>query len=105
LTWNQIFETIAQAAGVEAQIVHIPSDFIARFDSEWGAGLLGDKSHSMIFDNSKIKRLEPDYNATIPFARGADEIIAWYDADPARQQIDPDFNLIIENILKAINFA
>lgn len=105
LTWNQIFKTVAQAAGVEAQIVHIPSDFIARFDSEWGAGLLGDKSHSMIFDNSKIKRLVPDYIATIPFARGADEIIAWYDADPARQQIDPDFNLIIENILKAFNFA
>jgi len=105
LTWNQIFETVALAAGVEAQIVHIPSDFIARFDPEWGASLLGDKSHSMIFDNSKIKRLVPDYVATIPFARGAEEIIDWYDADPSRQQIDRDFNRIIENILKASSFA
>ena len=29
LTWNQIYQTIAEALGVEAEIVHIPSDFIA----------------------------------------------------------------------------
>ena len=88
LTWNQIFETVARAAGAEADIVHIPSDWIARVDADWGASLLGDKTHSMIFDNSKIKRMVPDFKADLSFEQGAAEIIAWYDTDPARQIID-----------------
>ncbi len=102
LTWNQIFLLVAQAAGVKSpRLVHVPSDVIARFDAAWGAGLLGDKAHSMIFDNTKIKRLAPDYAATIPFARGAEEIIAWYTADPARQVIDEEFDALLERILAA----
>lgn len=88
LTWNQIFDTVAQAAQTQADIVHLPSDLIATYESDWGAGLLGDKAHSMIFDNTKIKRVVPEYRATIPFFRGAEEIMAWYDADPARQVVD-----------------
>ncbi len=58
LTWDQIARMLAQAAGVDSpQIVHVPSDVIAAYDAEWGAGLLGDKAHSMVFDNSKIKEL------------------------------------------------
>ena len=99
LTWNQIFEIVAQAAGTTAHMVHIPSDVIAAFDPEWGAGLLGDKAHSMIFDNTKIKRVVPDYAATIPFARGAEEILAWYDADPSRQIVDEELNRLMDQII------
>ncbi|HET8655492.1 MAG TPA: SDR family oxidoreductase [Longimicrobiaceae bacterium] len=101
LTWNQISETMARAAGVEPRLVHVPSEVIARFDPEWGAGLLGDKAHSMIFDNGKIKRLVPDYVATIPFARGAEEILAWYDEDPARRVVDEALNRRMDEILAA----
>ena len=102
LTWNQIFLLVAQAAGVETpRLVHVPSDVIARFDADWGASLLGDKAHSMIFDNTKIKRLVPDYVATIPFARGAEEIITWYTADPARQVVDAEFDVLLDRILVA----
>ena len=101
LTWNQIFETIARAAGTHAHLVHVPSDLIAAYNPDWGDGLLGDKSHSMIFDNSKIKRLVPDFAATIPFARGAEEIMAWYNADPARRKVDAAFDGLIERILAA----
>ncbi len=101
LTWNRIFEIVAQAAGTTARIVHIPSDLITVFDSEWGASLLGDKTHSMIFDNTKIKQVVPDYSATIPFARGAEEIMAWYDADPSRQIVDEDLNQLIDKIIAA----
>ena len=102
LTWNQIFETVAQAAGTTAKIVHVPSDWIAAVDAEWGASLLGDKTHSMIFDNSKIKRVVPDYAATIPFARGAEEIMTWYDADPSRQGVDADLNRRMDEIIAAV---
>ena len=101
LSWNQIFETVARAAGTHAYLVHVPSDLIAAYNPDWGDGLLGDKSHSMIFDNSKIKRLVPDFAATIPFARGAEEIMAWYNADPARRKVDAAFDGLIERILAA----
>ncbi|MEJ2628300.1 MAG: NAD-dependent epimerase/dehydratase family protein, partial [bacterium] len=105
LTWNQIFTIIAKAAGTEPQIVHIPSDFIACFDPEWGASLLGDKTHSMIFDNTKIKRLVPEYSAIIPFVRGAEEIISWYDADPSRQVGDEKINQKMDKIIASYEAA
>jgi nucleoside-diphosphate-sugar epimerase len=101
LTWNQIYTLLANAAGVEPQIVHVPSDLIAAFDPEVGAGLLGDKAHSVIFDNTKIKRLVPDFAATIPFSQGAREIVAWFDADPARQVVGQQASRLIDNIIAA----
>jgi nucleoside-diphosphate-sugar epimerase len=101
LTWNQIFTTVADAAGVEPRFVHVPSDAIAAADPEWGAGLLGDKAHSMIFDNSKVKQLVPDYTATIPFARGAREIVDYYDGDPARQEVDETMNGLMDRLVDA----
>ena len=99
LTWNQIFSTVARAAGTTAEIVHVPSEVIAAYDAGWGAGLLGDKAHSMIFDNTKIKRAVPGYQATIPFARGAEEVMAWYDADPARQVVDAELDRLMDEIV------
>jgi nucleoside-diphosphate-sugar epimerase len=99
LNWNQIYNLVAQAAGVEAKLVHVPSELIAAYDPLWGASLLGDKSNSMIFDNSKIKRVVPEFVANIPFAQGARQIIQWYDADPQRRQVDQAFDAIIERIL------
>jgi nucleoside-diphosphate-sugar epimerase len=101
LTWNQIANLMANAAGTEAQIIHVASDLIAAYDPDWGAGLLGDKAHSVMFDNTKIKRVVPDYVAAIPFARGAEEILAWYDADPARQVVDSATNEMMDRIIAA----
>ncbi len=102
LSWNQIYEIVAQAAGAEPRLVHVPSDLIAAFDPELGAGLLGDKAHSMIFDNSKIRRLVPDFNPRIPFWQGAREILAWYDADPRRRAVDPYFDALQDRLIAAI---
>ena len=105
LPWNQIFEIMAHVLGVEPRLVHVPSELIAAYDPEWGAGLLGDKAHSVIFDNSKIKRLVPEFKAVIPFARGAQEILAWYNADPARQVVDPQVDRMIDRIIEAYEKA
>ncbi|MCB9153929.1 MAG: NAD-dependent epimerase/dehydratase family protein [Caldilineae bacterium] len=101
LSWNQIYETMAAALGVEADLVHIPSELINAFDPLHGEGLLGDKSHSMIFDNSKIKRLAPGFACTIPFAWGAREIVAWHEAEPARQQVDPYVDALMDRVIAA----
>jgi len=105
LNWNQIYEIMAQAFGVKPRLVHIPSEFIAAFDSEIGAGLLGDKSHSMIFDNSKIKRLVPGFTCSIPFSQGAREIVDWYIANPARQVVDEHLDKLMDRIISAYESA
>src|SRR5919112_2247046 len=101
LTWNQIAEALAAAAGVEARIVHVPSDAIAAADADWGAGLLGDKAHSMVFDNAKLRSVVPDYVATVRFEQGAREIVAWYDEDPVRQHVDRRLDAVMDTLVEA----
>lgn len=100
LTWNQIFQITAEAMDVTPRFVHIPSDFINRFDQEWGSSLLGDKAHSMIFDNSKIKKIVPDFGATIPFSTGVREIIDWYEADETRQVVNTKKDRVMDLIIE-----
>ncbi len=101
LTWNQIYETIADAVGVKAKLVHIPSDFIVGVAPDLGAGLIGDKSWSVIFDNSKIRTFVPGYQAVIPFSQGIRRTLAWYEADPRRMWVDAGVNEEMDRILAA----
>lgn len=105
LTWNQMYDILAGAAGAEPRIVHAPSELIAEYHAEWGAGLLGDKTHSVMFDNSKIKRFVPDFVCTIPFVRGAEEIMAWYDEDRARQEVSEEYDRAMDEIVAAMERA
>jgi nucleoside-diphosphate-sugar epimerase len=100
LTWDQYYTLTAEALGVEAQIVHIPSDLIAACIPEKLGTLVGDKSRSAIFDNSKIKRFVPGYCATVPFAEGVRRTIAWMQADPVRQQIDSAANATYDKLIE-----
>lgn len=88
LTWDQIARALGAAAGADPHLVHVPSDAIAAVDADWGAALLGDKAHSTVFDNSKIRSLVPDRVTPIRFEEGAREIVAWHDADPTRRRVD-----------------
>jgi nucleoside-diphosphate-sugar epimerase len=99
LTWNQITETLAAALGVTPRIVHVPSDAIAAADPEWGAALLGDWAHSSMFDNAKVRSVVPGYAATIPFERGAREIVAWHDEDPSRQVVDERLDAVMDQLI------
>ena len=98
LPWNRIYADVARAAGAEPTLVHVPSEVIARHDPDSGAGLLGDKAHSMVFDNSLVRAIVPNWRATTPFAQGAREIIAWHDADPARRRVDERLNALFDRL-------
>ena len=98
LTWNEIFDTVARAAGVKPSIVHVPSAIIAREHPDWGAGLLGDKTHSVIFDNTKIKRFVPGFECTIPFWRGAEEIVAFYRQHPDFEPVNPKVDELMDRL-------
>jgi len=100
LTWNQIFNTIGKVAGAEPNIVHIPSDFINKISPEVGAGLLGDKSVSVVFDNSKIKRFVPEFNAKISYEEGIKKSLEWIEVHPKYCKIDKENNEIVDMILK-----
>lgn len=78
LTWNEIAKHLANSAGYELKIAHIPSSVIKEYDEEWGDGLLGDKAHSVKFDNSKIRKIIPDFKPTITFEQGSSEIADYY---------------------------
>jgi nucleoside-diphosphate-sugar epimerase len=98
LTWDQIAHALASVLGVTATIVHVPSDAIAVADAEWGAGLLGDKAHSMVFDNAKVRGIAVGWRATIPFERGAREIADWYRADASRQVSDERLDALMDKL-------
>ncbi|MGN7250949.1 MULTISPECIES: NAD-dependent epimerase/dehydratase family protein [unclassified Arthrobacter] len=92
LTWDAIYRQFAQAAGVAGpELVHVPSETIAAIDPVRGPWLLGDRSHSVVFDNSKIKALVPQFSATIPFSFGAREVVQWHDSWPELQVVDDGF--------------
>ena len=103
LTWDQMYNALADAVGIEANIVHISSDFIVKHEKSLLGSLLGDKSYSVIFDNTKIKTFVPDYIATIPFNQGIKRTLAWFEAESKRRIINEESNKMIDNILKAYN--
>ena len=92
LTWDAIALALGSALGVTPEIVHVASDTIARVLPDMGPGLIGDKAHSVVFDNTRVKRLVPGWEAIIPFADGAREIVEWHLADPRRQTVRPELN-------------
>ena len=106
LTWDQIYQAVGAAAGVEAKIVHIASDFIVAVAKAAGQGwmegnFLGDKSVSAIFDNSKIKRFVPEFQATIPFKQGIQRTVKWFEAEPSRMKISESNNTMLDRVISA----
>ncbi|MGO4189608.1 NAD-dependent epimerase/dehydratase family protein [Pseudarthrobacter sp. TAF60_1] len=104
LPWNQIYGLFARAAGVsEPDLVHVASETIAAqstgYSPHLGPSLLGDRAHSVVFDNSKIKALVPGYTATIPFADGTREIVNWYDSRPELQVVDHEFMALSDRLI------
>lgn len=93
LTWNQIYALVGAAAGVQPDLMHIPSDALVAAEPASFGSLWGDKSNSAVFDNSKLRSVVPEFVATTPFAGGISETVAWFDADPARRAIDDEANL------------
>jgi len=102
LTWRQIFEATAAAAGVEKpNLVCIPAETLVSLSTGYSGPLYGDKVNSMVFDNSKIKRLVPEYRAVVPYARGIVGTVAWYDADPGRRLVDEQANQEYDRLVSA----
>ncbi|GAB3754257.1 SDR family oxidoreductase [Microlunatus parietis] len=99
LTWDQVYRAIGAAAGAEPDLVHVSSETIARYAPSLGPGLLGDKAHSVVFDNTKIKSVVPSYVCTVPYAEGARRIVAAYDADPSLATPNQEFEAVYDALV------
>ena len=105
LTWNQAYEEVGKALGVDLDVVHIASDLVAKYDEHALGSLIGDKVNSVVFDNSKIKRLVPDFECTISWSEGVRRVIDWFEADPARQTVDKEANQLWDRIIEVYERA
>ncbi len=99
LSWDQIHLEMYQALGQTSNVVHIPGDFIARFDNDAIGSLIGDKSNSVVFDNSKIKRFVPEYNCKVNWSEGLRRSLAWFEAHPQFRTIDGESNQLWDRII------
>ncbi len=100
-----IYETIASLLNKKLKKVSVPSELFARYHKEMGDSVLGDKMHSSIFDNSKIKSVVPDFECTTPFSKGAKELVDWHLNNMEKLEIDPEIDSAFDKMIAAISKA
>jgi len=100
VTWNQAHEAIGRALGVKPQLLHISSETLGMLNPEWVGALIGDKSNTVLFDNTKIKRAVPKFNATTRFDQGAREAVEYIYAHPECQTLDPEFDEWCDKVIE-----
>ena len=106
LTWNQIYETIAEALGVKLNAYHISSEYLSAVGDKYGfdfeGSLIGDKAVSVVFDNSKIKRIVPQMRTNISFNEGVRISLQYVLTHPECQVEDPEFDAWCDKVIDAI---
>ncbi len=106
LTWNQIYQCVANALGVAWTPYYVASEFLAQTSYfDLGSGLLGDKTHSVVFDCTKVKRLVPDYHPHISFAEGAKRAVDYMLSHSECQVEDPEFDQWCDRVIEALEQA
>ncbi|MBQ1312771.1 MAG: NAD-dependent epimerase/dehydratase family protein [Blautia sp.] len=107
LTWNQIYQTIAEALHVELHPYHVASDFLAEVGSryDYRGALIGDKSASVVFDNKKLKSLVPGFTTKVPFHQGVRISLANILAHPELQKEEPEFDAWCDKLIGTLEEA
>ena len=106
LTWNQIYGTVAGVLGVELKAVHVSSEFLDEVSPyDFRGGLIGDKAVTVLFDNRKLKRAVPGFQATVRFEEGVRRTIANVLAHPELQPLDPAFDAWCDRVIAALEEA
>ena len=99
LSWDQIYQAVALAIGEVAEIVHIPSAYLAKQNDHLTGSLIGDKAVSAVFDNSKIRMFVPEFNPTITFKKGIEKTIRWFESDPDRMVVSEESNAWMDRVI------
>jgi nucleoside-diphosphate-sugar epimerase len=108
LTWNQIYQIIADALNVELKAVHVSSSFLEQCSQglyDFEGSLLGDKANSIVFDNTKLKRLAPEFYTMVRADEGIKMTVANVLAHSELQQEDPEFDEWCDKVISALESA
>ena len=109
LTWNQIYETIADALGVKLNAYHVSTDFLRGTGDKYGfdftGSLLGDKSVSVVFDNSKLKNIVPDMCTKVRFDEGVRIALDYVLSHPECQVEDEEFDRYCDKVIETLENA
>ncbi|WP_026493539.1 NAD-dependent epimerase/dehydratase family protein [Butyrivibrio sp. XPD2002] len=109
LTWDQIYQTIADALGVKLKPYHVSSEFLSEVGEKYGydfrGSLLGDKAVSVVFDNSKLKKLVPQMTTNVPFHKGVRIALDYVFAHPEKYEEDPEFDAFCDKVIEALENA
>jgi len=108
LTWNQIYQAVADALGVEFKPYYVSSEYLAavspkEYDLE--GNLTGDKAVTVVFDCSKLKRVVPGFQATVRFEEGVRRCVKYILAHPELQQEEPEFDAWCDRVIQALEEA
>lgn len=106
-TWEQLTNIMAKALNVKPNIIHIPTDFIIKHMPEMEGPLLGDKSWSAIFDNTKIKSISKEYTSSVRYEEVVHDVIDYFNSHVDSQMVSEDYERLydatIEAYVKKIN--
>ena len=109
LTWNQIYQTIADALGVELKAYHVSSDFLSAAGEPYGydfeGSLIGDKAESVVFDNRKLKRAVPDMRTTVRFDQGVRRALDYVFSHSECQEEDSEFDVWCDKVIHVLENA
>jgi len=108
LTWTQVYQCVANALGVELKPYYVASDFLAAVspkEYDLTGNLLGDKSLTVIFDCSKLKRAVPGFQATTRFDEGVRRCVAYLMSHPELQVEDPEFDAWCDKVIDVLEQA
>ncbi|WP_010250844.1 SDR family oxidoreductase [Acetivibrio cellulolyticus] len=106
LTWNQIYQAIANCLGVEFKPYYVPSDFLAAVSNyDFTGSLIGDKANSVVFDNSKLKNAVPDFKASVRFDKGIENTIRYVIEHKECQIEDLEFDQWCDKIINLLEKA
>lgn len=106
VTWNQIYSIIADTIGVPLNAIHVSSEFLAACsDYDLTGSLIGDKANTVVFDNSKLKKLVPGFTATVRADQGIRSTISYVLSHPECQNDDPAFDAWCDKVAAALTNA
>jgi nucleoside-diphosphate-sugar epimerase len=106
LTWNQIYQSIADALNVKLNAIHVSSEFLASCsDLDFTGSLLGDKANSVVFDNTKLKKLVPYFTPKKRFSDGIKETVEYVLSHPELQSADPEFDDFCDRLIEVMENA
>ena len=106
LTWNQIYETIAKTLNVELKPYYVSSEFLAAVsDYDFTGSLIGDKSNSVVFDNTKLHRAVPGLAMNIRFEEGIRRTLGYVLSHEECQVEDPEFDAWCDKVIEKLEEA